>query len=115
MQGDGSYAGARSWYRFRDTVKDIFGFGQVIPARQGRAAGSILFGVVVNEDSIIPNNTHFDTTRVNIDFNGDQTLDLPCAGADDLVWKRRKEIRGMHIVQVPQFLCHFTTAFDRID
>lgn len=84
MRGDESYAGSDSYFRFRDAVRDITGFTQVIPTHQGRAAERILFTSVCQPGDVIPNNTHFDTTRANIEFAGATALDLPCAESADL-------------------------------
>lgn len=83
MRGDESYAGARSWYFFESTVKDVFGFKHIIPTHQGRAAERILFGLTVKPGSIVPNNTHFDTTRANIEFLGGKAVDLCCKEGKD--------------------------------
>jgi tryptophanase len=77
MQGDESYAAARSFYRFEESVRDITGFKHVIPTHQGRAAERILFSSTVNAGDTVPNNTHFDTTRAHVEHRGAVALDLP--------------------------------------
>ncbi len=76
QHGDESYAGSPSWEIFRDAVKSLFPFKHVIPTHQGRAAEKILFTVLGGVGKVIPNNTHFDTTRANIEFSGAQAVDL---------------------------------------
>lgn len=77
MDGDESYAGSRNWFEFESIVKEITGFKHIIPTHQGRAAERILFNVVGGAGKIIPNNTHFDTTRGNLEFSGAIAVDLP--------------------------------------
>jgi tryptophanase len=77
MQADESYAGASSYARFEHAVKDLFGFPFVLPVHQGRAGERILFETLVTAGDIIPSNTHFDTTRANIERLGAVAVDLP--------------------------------------
>ena len=76
VEGDESYAGSRSFDHFRDSVQQIFGYRHVIPTHQGRAAERILFSVMCKKGDLVPNNTHFDTTRANVEFCGANAVDL---------------------------------------
>ncbi|MFN7161794.1 MAG: tryptophanase, partial [Fimbriimonadales bacterium] len=99
MRGDESYAGSRSFYLFEETVRDIFGFKHVIPVHQGRAAERILFALLCKPGSVIPNNTHFDTTRANIEYRGGRAVDLPCAELADTAaphpFKGNMDVEGL--------------------
>jgi len=88
MRGDESYAGSQSYQRFERRVKEIFGFTHVIPTHQGRAAERILFSVMCKPNDVVPNNTHFDTTRANVEFRG--------AIAEDLVIDEGKDPQNRH-------------------
>ncbi len=79
QRGDESYAGSPSWFAFLESVQALFPFKHVIPTHQGRAAEKILFSAIGGPGKVIPNNTHFDTTRANVEFSGAEALDLVIA------------------------------------
>lgn len=110
MQGDESYAGSRSFYRFRDVVADLTGFRHIIPTHQGRAAERILFHSILKEGDVVLNNTHFDTTRANIEYERAEARDIvipegrepalihPFKGNVDLIrLERALEMEGQRI------------------
>jgi tryptophanase len=83
MRGDESYAGSRSFYRLKEVVQELTGFRHVIPTHQGRAAERILFSVMCRPGDVVPNNTHFDTTRANVEFQRAAAIDLVAPAAAD--------------------------------
>ena len=83
MVGDESYAGASSFYKLKDTIRDILGFEFFLPTHQGRAAENVLFSVLVKEGDVIPGNSHFDTTKGHIEFRKATALDCTIDEAND--------------------------------
>jgi len=76
MRGDESYAGAKSWYVFRERIQELTGFEHILPTHQGRASERILFELVGGPGKVVPNNNHFDTTRANVEHTGAKAVDL---------------------------------------
>ena len=76
MRGDNAYAGSESFYRFEEEAKALTGYEHIVPTHQGRAAEKILFSIIGGKGKTIPSNTHFDTTRANIEFSGAEAVDL---------------------------------------
>jgi tryptophanase len=83
IEGDEAYAGSKSFSRLERTVRELTGFRHIIPTHQGRAAEKILFSIVGGKGRVVPNNTHFDTTRANVEMSGAEAVDLPIADGLD--------------------------------
>ncbi|MDQ2050251.1 tryptophanase [Natronolimnohabitans sp. A-GB9] len=83
MRGDESYAGSRSFERLESAVREVMGFSRVVPTHQGRGAENVLYGALLSEGDVVPNNTHFDTTRAHVANQGAEPVDCPVEGARD--------------------------------
>ena len=83
MEGDEAYAGSRSWERMESEVRDLTGLKHILPTHQGRAAERIIYGHLGGPGKVFISNTHFDTTRANIEFSGATAIDIPIAEGKD--------------------------------
>jgi tyrosine phenol-lyase len=108
MRGDESYAGSESFFRMKLVVDELTGFRHMIPTHQGRAAERILFTVMCRPGHVVPNNTHFDTTRANIEFTGARAVDLPIPEAADT--QARLDFKGNMDVGALELLIRETGA-----
>jgi tryptophanase len=118
MQGDESYAGARSFYQMKETISSITGFKYVIPTHQGRAAENVLFSCLVKEGDIIPGNSHFDTTKGHIESRNASAIDCTIAEARDtqieIPFKGNMDVRqlegflALHTDKIPFVLVTIT-------
>jgi tryptophanase len=111
MRGDESYAGSESFFRLKRVADELTGFRHMVPTHQGRAAERILFTVMAKPGHIIPSNTHFDTTRANIEFTGARAVDLPIPESADT--QLRMDFKGDMDVAALQNLIR-TEGRDRI-
>jgi len=105
MRGDESYAGSESFFRLKRVVDNLTGFRHMMPAHQGRAAERILFTVLCKPGHVVPSNTHFDTTRANIEFTGARAVDLPVPEAADT--QARVDFKGnMDVEALEALIAH---------
>ncbi|MFC6904183.1 tryptophanase [Halalkalicoccus tibetensis] len=84
MEADEAYAGSESFRELEAAVSDVMGFDRVVPTHQGRGAENVLYGCLIGEGDVVPNNTHFDTTRAHVSENGGDPVDCPVEEAGDL-------------------------------
>lgn len=106
MSGDESYAGASSWKKMFDRIHDLTGFDHIFPTHQGRAAERILYGYLGGKGKVFISNTHFDTTRANIEFSGALAIDIPCEESQDT--EAYADFKGnMDVNKLEELIIHY--------